>query len=286
MGLRERANNFIVGIFVGAASWLPGISGGIVAVIFNVYERLIEDLNNLKVKIKEDFWFLLTIGLGIVMGLVLMALFMNYTMERYMMPMMFLFAGLIIGQFPELMRITKRGEPTRPSHFVWAMLGFAVMMFLLLLYVNDIKTEITDAGTVAGMILSFLAGSVFALSKIVPGISASTVMVVLGLWVWMNGILAHFDLLYLLPFGLGFIASVFIFAKFMGHILKEHHFPVYYFVVGLTLGSVLAILGITYWDGLVNDAADLLVGLAAAAAGVAVSFAFGMFRRPEKAEQF
>ncbi|MCL2608153.1 MAG: DUF368 domain-containing protein [Methanomassiliicoccaceae archaeon] len=285
MGAREGSNNFIVGFLVGAVSWLPGISGGIVAVVFGVYERLIDDVNNLRTKIKEDFWFLFTLGSGIILGMLVMVFIIDYLMGAYLLATMFLFVGLIIGQLPSLTKITKRGEPTKGSHVVWFSLGIVAMMLLLLLKLNlgdgDGGDTIEHSGLFVGIALSFFAGAVFAVSKIVPGISGSTVLLALGLFTWINHLIASFDLLYLLPFGIGFIVAVFMFARIMGHILKNYHHPVYYFITGLTVGSIILIIAITEIVGF----NDMLIGCAAAAAGVVMSLGISMIRRPDSKEK-
>ncbi|MDR0335367.1 MAG: DUF368 domain-containing protein [Methanomassiliicoccaceae archaeon] len=285
MDAKEGSNNFLIGILVGAASWLPGISGGVVAVLFGVYERLIDDVNNIRTKIKEDFWFLVTLMAGIIIGLLIIVYIIDYMMSIYLMITMFFFVGLIIGQLPDLVRITKRGEPTKRSHAVWLAIGFAVMMLLLfteLYVIGDSEEVIEDSGLIIGMTLSFIAGAVYAVSKIVPGISGATVMLVLGLYVWMNTIIKQFDLVYLLPFGIGFIIAVFAFAKVMGYILKNHHHAIYYFIIGLTVGSIVVILALTDVGGL----ADVAIGCAAAAVGIVISMALSMIkRRPAKGAQ-
>jgi putative membrane protein len=134
-----------------------------------------------------------------------------------------------------------------------------------------------DSALYIGVILSFVVGLIFAVSKIVPGISASTLLLALGLFYWMNSTVLHFDLLYLVPFGLGFIVAVALFSKVMWHLIENHHHPLYYFIVGLTLGSIIVILATDEvtesWDALGMNAA--FIAVAAAAIGLVVSLAFG-----------
>jgi putative membrane protein len=283
MDAKEGSMNFAVGLLVGAASIPPGISGGLVAVLFGIYERLIDDINHIRTKIKEDLGFILTVGFGIIAGIFLMVFVTRYAMDTYLMPTMFLFVGLIIGQLPSLVKITRRGDPTKPSHIVWLAIGIAVMVCLLILELRTGDTEsgaktIDDSGLLVGAALSLLAGAILAVSKIIPGISGSTVLLALGLYKWMLDIIADFDLINLIPFGIGFVIAVFAFAKVMGHILKNHHHAVYYFITGLTVGSIALILAITE----VNGMNDVLVGCAAAAVGVVISMALSLAKRPKE----
>ena len=276
---KEGSNNLIAGFLVGAASIPPGISGGLVAVLFGIYERLIDDLNNIRTKIKEDLGFILTVGIGILIGIVVMVFISRWAWDTFFMPTMFLFVGLIIGQLPSLVKITRRGEPTRTPHIVWLTIGVIVMLVLLFLELRSGDPDggakiIDNSGLLVGMILSFFAGAILAVSKIIPGISGSTVLLALGLYKWMLDIIAEFDLLNLIPFGIGFIIAVFGFAKVMGYILKNHHHAVYYFIVGLTIGSIILILAITD----VNGMTDVIIGCAAAAIGIVISLALSMVK--------
>ncbi|MDR0791061.1 MAG: DUF368 domain-containing protein [Methanomassiliicoccaceae archaeon] len=282
MDAKDGSKNFLIGILLGAATWIPGISGGVVAILFGVYERLIDDVNNLRAKIREEAGFLLTLGIGVAIGLLIIVYIVDYMMSVYLMATMLFFVGLIVGQLPDLLKITKRGEPTKAKHIVWLALGLAVMIVLLIAerqFGDDSgKSAIMDSGLMVGIALSFIAGSIFAVSKIVPGISGSTVLLVLGLYVWMNTIIKELNLVYLLPFAVGFVIAVFLFAKVMWHIIENHHHALDYFVIGLTVGSMIVILAMTDVGGL----NDILIGCVAAAAGILISLTFSKFKGPAK----
>ena len=282
MSAKEDSNNFFVGILLGAVTWLPGISAGILAVLFGIYERLVEDVSHLRTKLKEDLRFLVTLGCGVVIGIVVMVFVLDYLMNVYFVATMFLFVGLIIGQLPDLLKITKRGEPTKRSHIMWLSVGFAVMMLLLLLEIGPGGTwgenAIMSSGIIVGVLLSFIAGMVFAVSKIIPGISGSTILIALGLWFWLISVMKGFELSYLLPFGVGFVFGILAFAKVMWYILERYHHQVYYFILGLTFGSVILILAISG----ATDLTDILIGICAAVLGILISLAFGRIRMPSK----
>ncbi|MCL2890482.1 MAG: DUF368 domain-containing protein [Methanomassiliicoccaceae archaeon] len=282
MSAKEDSNNFFVGILLGAVTWLPGISAGILAVLFGIYERLVEDVSHLRTKLKEDLRFLITLGCGVVIGIVVMVFVLDYLMNAYFVATMFLFTGLIIGQLPDLMKMTKRGEPVKGSHIVWLSIGFAVMMLLLLLELGPGGTwgenAITGSGILVGILLSFIAGMVFAVSKIIPGISGSTILIALGLWFWLISVMKGFELSYLLPFGIGFVAGILVFAKVMWYILERYHHQVYYFILGLTFGSIILILAISG----AADWTDLGIGICAAVLGILISLAFSRIRMPSK----
>jgi len=285
MDAKEGSKNFAIGVIVGAASIPPGISGGLIAVLFGIYERLIDDINNLRTKIKEDLGFLLAVGIGIVVGIVAMVFIAKYAWDNYLIITLFLFVGLIIGQLPSLIKMTKKGEPTRPMHVLWLTVGIIVMLFLLYLELRSGNIDggerlIEDSTLVVGMLLSFVAGAILAVSKIIPGISGSTVLLALGLYKWMLDIISDFDMINLIPFGIGFVIAVFGFAKVMGYILKNHHHAIYYFVTGLTIGSMILILYLAA-DGS-SGMNDILIGCAAVVIGIVISLALSMVKNPKE----
>ena len=289
MDAKEGSNNFIIGFLIGAASTLPGISGGVVAVLFGVYERLIDDVSRIRTRLKEDFWFILTLGLGILLGLFGFLYVTKYLMTTYGLVTMFFFVGLIIGQLPELMRITRKGERTKASHAVWLFLGLMVMMFLLFLELYGDEGSwgeelIISSGPAVGIVLAFLIGAIFASSKIIPGISGSTVLLAMGLYLWMINIITGFEMMYFIPFVIGFIIAMFAAAKVMSHILERYHHPLYYFIVGLTVGSIILITAISHRD-YIFGLSDALIGAVALFIGIMLTAAFGRIRRPRTSEQ-
>jgi putative membrane protein len=290
MDAKEGSNNFIIGFLIGAASTIPGISGGVVAVLFRVYERLIYDVSHLRAKLKEEFWFILTIGLGILLGLVLLMFVMKFVINEYELAAMFLFAGLILGQLPDLVRITKNNEPTKTSHLMWLYVGLAVMTILLIAEIyngggeigSGSGTTILDGyGPMVGVLAAFVVGAIFASSKIVPGISGTTVLIAMGLYMWTINIVTEFQLLYLIPFTIGFVAAIFLSAKVMHHIIKKYHSALYYFIVGLTVGSLMLITILSY-HRLIDGLMDIGIACAALSAGVVMSVLLSRIKRPEK----
>ena len=286
MGEKGGIKHFIMGLVIGAAAWPPGLSGGVVAVLFGIYERLIDDLNNLRRKIKEDFAFIFSVGLGLIVGIIIMAFAVKWALEDSRRAVtMFLFAGLIIGQIPSLVKISKKGEKVRPPHIMWFAIGLAILMALLAL---DLMTDNADRGamidssaTMVAVAFAILVGVLFGLTTIIPGISGATVLLALGLFTWMNDFITGMELIKFIPFALGFVITIFAVGRIMGYILKNYHHAVYYFILGLTVGSTILILVTSYvYD--ITGTTDLFYGIAACAAGTAISLALSSIKVKQK----
>jgi putative membrane protein len=194
---------------------------------------------------------------------------------------MFLFVGLIAGQIPSLLKITKKGERTTKSHAGWFITGLAILMTLLVLDIvsgNPDRGEMIDnSSTMVAVAFAILVGILFGLTTIVPGISGATVLLALGLFTWMNDFITGMEMIKFVPFALGFVITIFACAKVMSYVLKNHHHAIYYFILGLTIGSLILILVTTYMYD-INGTLDLVYGCAACIIGIVVSVALSSIK--------
>ena len=94
--------DFLVGALVGIMSMMPGASGGIIAVVFGIYERLIADLADIRGRLFKDLRFIIPVGIGIVVGLLVCAVGIDALLQNWEVPMMFFFAALILYQMPDI----------------------------------------------------------------------------------------------------------------------------------------------------------------------------------------
>jgi len=271
LSLYGSLRNVLVGFVVGMASQVPGLSGGVMAIVFGVYERLVEDLADIYRRIRPEFLFFLTLGIGIAAGMWLPAKGIELLMESHYVFSMFLFIGLIAGQIPDVTReIRCGGSPVGAGGVLCLAVGFAMtfsMMFFQLPQISGI-----DGGAL-GMILMFVAGVVLAVSKLAPGISGSTVLLAFGLFGIYNSAIANLEFGLLVPLGLGLLLGVVVFAKVMRSLLRDHRTATYCAILGLTIGSVFAIIP----D--VHSAEELLVGVPATLVGIVCSLSVSYITR-------
>ena len=101
----KAVKDFLVGALVGIMSMMPGASGGIIAVIFGIYERLIADIANIRGKLLKDLRFIVPLGLGVVVGLLVCAVGIDALLQNWEIPLMFFFAALIVFQIPDIYRL-------------------------------------------------------------------------------------------------------------------------------------------------------------------------------------
>src|SRR6056300_1618276 len=229
--MSERLRFVVSGFFVGLAELLPGISGSTVAVAFNVYEKFITFLSNLKIsnltinfkRLNEVFFLDLIIPFFIAMGLsVLLAsrlilyLYSEYT-EYFSLFLSFLIILRLKKEFNTIV--------------VWNYYFLAGIIFgILLNLLNFISSE---PSLLALIIIGFIAFSFF----LMPGISGSAILLSIGVYEIVIGSIANIDLKILLPFGVGCIGSLILMPKFINYLLAEYKLQVMTFFASLILVS-------------------------------------------------
>ncbi|MCL2296430.1 MAG: DUF368 domain-containing protein, partial [Methanomassiliicoccaceae archaeon] len=124
---------FIIGALVGVVSTVPGVSGAVLAVCFGIYERLIADVADIYHKIREDFAFLLMVGLGIAFGILVSFKGLDWILENYLVASMMLFTGMILGQLPELWKFTEPAVSPSKTNILAFIVGIAIMCLFLAL---------------------------------------------------------------------------------------------------------------------------------------------------------
>jgi putative membrane protein len=266
----EQIKRFIIGTIVGVASMLPGVSGGIIAVCFGIYERLIADLADLRHRLKMDFVFISIIGLGILFGMVISAFGLDYLMNKYLVLALFFFFGLIIGQIPELWNITKpKNNKFNKYNVIALIIGFSVMLVILKMGIGE---EVSVGHNIWSYLCLIFVGVVIAVSKLAPGISGSAILLALGLYQPLMNAVTNYDWALLIPLGIGLIVGILGFAKVINYALNYHRISTYCAILGLTVGSVIVIFSYAYAE--ITSVSDVLGGILAILIGVGMSMLF------------
>ena len=276
--VKDHIRSFVNGVVAGIASVLPGVSGGLILVLCGCYERLIEDLSELRQKIRPEFWFLASLALGLLAGMIVCTLFLDWTLDRFAAPMMAFFFGLIVAQIPEVWKLTGYSEGSKISVSSVLCFAFGLGAIIALMIVNgDGEAIDPDDHSMTNMLLFVLCGIVLAISKVMPGISGSSLLIALGLFEVTISSMAHLDGYFLLPLLVGLVIGLFGFAKVMDRCLKHFRTQTYMLIMGLTIGSLLIII-----QQLVNesmDAAGWAVCVIMAVLGLIGSYAFTLYGR-------
>ncbi|MGN1045064.1 MAG: DUF368 domain-containing protein [Candidatus Methanomethylophilaceae archaeon] len=274
--------NVIVGAVIGVASILPGVSGGLIAVLCGIYERLIEDLSDLRHKLFDDFRFLLTIGIGLLIGMMGCAVVLDYTMSAFSMACMAFFFGLILAQIPEVYALSghTKGSRIPASATVALILGLGLVGIMMYVNATGNGGVSPEDHSAINMVIFVICGILLAISKIMPGISGSSLLIALGLFDVTISSMAHLDMFFLAPLCVGLVIGVLGFAKVMEYCLRNYRTETYFLIMGLTVGSLMII--IQELMGMGPSVTDIVIAVIAGIAGVAVSYGFNVYGKRVK----
>ena len=250
------------GILIGLGAVLPGISGGVLCVVFGVYAPIMALLSNPFRAFKKYALTLLPIVIGMGIGFLGVSKALGILLKAYPDASVCLFVGLIIGMLPSLFREARSKGPVETKDYAAMAIAF-VVVFSLLLLLNEFSVRITPN---FGWYL--FCGFCLALSVIAPGMSFSTLLMPLGLYTpFVEGI-GNIDFSILVPGGIGALLTVIILAKGMNYLLQKHHSTVSHLIIGIIIAATLPIIPyagfVSSIQSGITNALCLIFGLVAA----------------------
>jgi putative membrane protein len=256
---------FATGIVLGIANVIPGVSGGTMAVVFNVYDKLIGVITfNIK-KILSEWKFWVPLLAGIIAGIILFSKLITFLFLNYPAPTKCFFIGIILGSIPLIYNKAKKpGSTFMPiSGSISAIVGLLVILCMVFVQPGG-KTLDFSQISFPGIVFLFAAGMVSAIAMIIPGISGSFMLLAMGVYsviigavsgltqpvsVFIEGnhnIISTFStlqqpLLILIPFGIGVVAGLLVGAALVRVLIKKAPLQTYGAILGLITGSILVI---------------------------------------------
>lgn len=250
------------GILIGLGAVLPGISGGVLCVVFGVYAPIMALLSNPFRAFKKYALTLLPIVIGMGIGFLGVSKALGILLKAYPDASVCLFVGLIIGMLPSLFREARSKGSVEIKDYAAMAIAF-VVVFSLLLLLNEFSVRITPN---FGWYL--FCGFCLALSVIAPGMSFSTLLMPLGLYTpFVEGI-GNIDFSILVPGGIGALLTVFLLAKGMNYLLQKHHSTVSHLIIGIIIAATLPIIPyagfVSSVQSGITNALCLIFGLVAA----------------------
>ena len=225
------------GIIIALGFILPGVSGGVLAAILGIYERMIRFLAHIKENFVENVLYFTPVAIGMVLGIAAFSYPVNLLLDNYKVIVLWGFAGAIIGTIPSLIKESVKESDRDRADTITFWLSF-ILSGVFLYSLNGM------VGTLPANFLSFiLAGALIALGILIPGLSPSNLLLILGLYTPMLTGFKRLDLFgTFLPIGIGGALALILFSKAMDYILKQYHSRVYHFIIGIVLSSTLLIV--------------------------------------------
>ena len=230
---------------IGIANIIPGVSGGTMAVVLGIYERLIEAISNFFTqpqRRREYFSFLAKIGIGAVLAVLVLSWLMDYLLTYHQAPTYMFFIGLIAGSVPSIFRAHHDMRPNFSAILAFlAGAGLIPVFAIALPAEKSINPHVQFQMSLYGASMLLIAGIFAGGSMIMPGISGSFILVLLGQYSIVIRAVKELNLPLLAFVGIGAVLGVWGFAKLIDYLLKNFPKQTIYFIIGLVIGSLYPI---------------------------------------------
>jgi putative membrane protein len=295
MEFLKAIRNFLNGLAFGITETIPGVSGGTIAIILGFYFELIETINHFTENLKKNLQFIIPLVIGIATGILLFSSLIHFLLENYSFPTMLFFIGLIVGIIPHIfLKVKERDCGFKVTEIVLVLIPFVILVALSFLKkdASVVNPEEVDV-TVPFMFFIFFAGIIAAAALVIPGISGSFVLLLLGIYPLIIYYVSSIRILLtdmsntslmldickvLVPLALGVIVGGLSMTRLIENLLKNYHKIVYSIILGLLLGSVCVLFKepMVYKSGI--SAIIIVAGIVTFALGCVLSFTLGRKR--------
>ncbi len=236
--MRSAVINFFKSILIGASALIPGVSGGTMAIALGVYDRLLRAVSRFKEDIRHNAAFLAVFGVGAAIGLLTLSGWVLWVFNTYRMPMIYLFIGCVFGSIPMLFR---RGGVSQIhiSDTFWVLAGY-----LCVTWVSQIPAGSCMVGSIyfLNFLMLMAAGVVIAIAFILPGISTSYMLLLLGIYDITLKAVQNWNFAFLAPMVLGVLVGTVITTRILEDALERYKKQTYMLIVGFVFGSVFEII--------------------------------------------
>lgn len=249
--MKEKIFLFIKGIILGISFVIPGVSGGTLAVLMGIYEELIEAASNFYKSVndfKKYFMYLLPIGLGVVFSVSVFARIIKFGLDKAPIITILIFLGMIIGGIPSLCKNVKGNKITIKDASLM-LVGMLIVLSMLIFHKSSNLVNF-DNMNMYGYVILFFVGMLAAVTMVVPGISGSFTLMLIGYYEpvlnMVNEITAfknlNTNIILMCVFMLGVILGIVFVSKVIDWCLKHYKKETYYAIIGFVLSSIVSVL--------------------------------------------
>lgn len=277
------------GFIMGIANIIPGVSGGTLALTLGIYEEFIGAISHFFTNLKKNIKFLIPIALGMILAILSLSRVIDYSYRHYPIPTSLFFVGLVIGGIPLLLTKVKGKKEVKKisSYFIFLTAFFIVMIMACseFIFGEGIKISLENMNFLSYICL-FLVGVIAAATMVIPGVSGSLVLMLLGYYYPVIAVIKEFtklknleeNFLILGVFGLGVLIGIVLISKLIEFLFQKYETKTYFGVLGFIIASVIAIPLSTILNGelqILYTFPQMIIGLIFLTLGCGISYKLG-----------
>lgn len=296
MKIKEKIFDAIKGFFVGMALLIPGVSGGTIALLTKIYDKMVDATSKLARHFWSSFKVLLPIGIGVLIALVSLWIPLKYATQYILFAMICLFAGSMVGGMPDITDKVK-GKPFKKRYIAYLIIaiGCGALFGILSYHCNLDASTLFNPINWKTYLIMIPIGFIASAGIVVPGISGSMMLLVLGFY---SQILGLIDIIKTDPskigsclgvlgcMAVGVILGMICFSKLMKTLLNKFNTATYIWIIGMVTGSIFSLFynhdimayyinhGIPLWEGILGG--GLLI------VGFIISYSIVRYQRKKK----
>ena len=223
------------GFIIGIGKIIPGVSGALLAISFNVYDKLINSITNFFDNKKDNFLFLFNLGIGIILGIILFSKIIIYLLNNYYLYTTIFFTGLILGGIIPLTKNINKNK----KNITLIIISLISIILLSILNTNNnyiLKNNFID-------ILYFMYGGILeAIGTIIPGVSATALLMLNGLYDIIISAISNINLKVLIPFSFSMFISILLLLKITNYLIKKYYQSTCSIIIGISFGTIIMLL--------------------------------------------
>jgi len=222
------------GFVIGSSMSVPGVSGGTMAILLGIYDKLIGAISNFLKDIKGNIIFLMKFCIGAGVGICSLAFVIKWLLFKFPFTVSFFFLGAVIGGIPALYKKTKE-SPLKISSGIYFLIGLGIVISIGFISVGNF--DISSGSGITHYLMLLVTGIIIALALVLPGISTSHMLLVLGMYDTMLLAITKFDIVYIGILGISTLIGIFLITKPIEWTMKRFPHQTYCMIIGFVLGS-------------------------------------------------
>lgn len=264
VAIKDLFYKIICGFLLGTAVIAPGVSSSVIAVIMGIYNDLIEIVSNPFKNLKKNIVYMIPIGIGALVSVVTLVQGLEWLFDNYSLPAYFLFIGLIAGSLPTVFREANTGA-FKKRYILAIVIAFSMAVAIGI----PEKLNLAVATDTTSWMYFSLCGAIAGIVSLIPGMSVSMILMMLGVYEPMLSATSNFDVITMMPVGICFVIGMVLFSRLAKYVFERFHSFAYYMVSGFMIGSI-----VTIFPGIPSDIPALIISIIAICVGLFISLVF------------
>lgn len=253
----------VCGLCVGAVMTIPGMSGGTAAMLLGIYDKTVKTVSRIFSEPAKSLMFLMKFSTGAFAGILIFSWLLDFLLDTPAgLPLRFFFLGAVAGSIPMLLRQADARKIT-PCSVALLLAGAGAAVMLSSLPEGSFSPEHSG---ISGVISGLLGGILLAIALVLPGISASHLLYILGIYDEVLENISRLDILPLIPMAAGIIIGIFFTAKALEALFERHRSGTFLVILGFIIASLHELIP-DFSSGI-----QLIIGIICASAGFLAAF--------------